>query len=122
MKHLSVHLENAQSQRQSTSSPKTLLFYIRNRDAKIQQDTLKLIRIHINGNPDTKQIIQSILRTCSLSTEYVDNIKSTKPPKSSLGSQTRPGTDTFYGQRSPFSDEYEIKEKIKKAKQEKTMR
>lgn len=123
LKHLSVYLENSQNHRQSTTStPKTLTFYVRDKNSKVRQEKFKLIRIHIDRSPDTKQIIKNILETCSLSTDYLDKIKSTSTPSSS-SRKPSPGPDTFYGgEQSPFSDEYEIYAKIKKAKQEKTLR
>lgn len=126
LKHLSAHLEASQHQRQPSSSPKTLSFYVRDTDSKIRQDKFKLIRINIERRRDAKTIIKDILETCSLSTEYLDQIK-TSPAQ---GRGTRSGTtekstrgDTFHGeQQSPFSNEYDIWGRIKHAKQEKTLK
>lgn len=81
-------------------------------------DKFKLVRIHIDPTSDVKVIIKKILESCSLSTDYVNKIKSAplkKPTSSSFTSG-----DTFHG--APFSDEYEIYQRIKKTRQEKTLK
>lgn len=84
-------------------------------------DKFKLIRINIERRRDTKEIIKNILESCSLSTEYVDKIRSSPVARNANASGRNSG-DSHYGMKSPFSDEYEIFNRIKKAKQEKTLR
>ncbi|KAG4072386.1 hypothetical protein HA402_004318 [Bradysia odoriphaga] len=116
LKHLSAHLEALQNQRISSSSPRILSFYLRDSNRK---DKFKLIKIHIEQTSDVKIFIKKILESCSLSTDYVNKIKSA-PIKKTTNVFTG-GGDTFHG-ASPFSDEYEYYQRIKKTRQEKTLK
>lgn len=76
--------------------------------------------------------VKKILEACSLSTQYVDKIKS--PQKSSStpfnhvnnsgsGNATTNASSTYYDETSSaFESEQEIKEKIHRAKMEKTLK
>lgn len=82
-------------------------------------ESFHLIRIHIER--DAKSIVTTILKTCNLSTEYVDKIKSTVRTNRANSSAPSPtGGDTFYG-NSKWSDDAAY-ETIRKAKLEKTLR
>lgn len=122
-----------QTQRTSSSSPRTLSFYLRDSNRKgilsisfffnnsnnfFVVDKFKHVRIHIDQKFDVKILIRKILETCSLPTDYVNKIKSEPLKKPSSGFT---GGDTFHG-ASPFSDEYEIYQRIRKTRQEKTLK
>ncbi|XP_055386140.1 T-cell activation inhibitor, mitochondrial [Condylostylus longicornis] len=79
LKHLSAHLEAIQQRRLAQSAPKTLTFYIR--DKQIDRDSFKLVKISLERNSDVKFVIKKLLQSVNLSTEFVDKIKSSNISK-----------------------------------------
>lgn len=90
-------------------------------------DKFKLVKIQLERNPDTKLIIKRILETCNLSTNYIDKIKTpivSRYDGKNFNSKTNMNSGnegSFHG--TSFQDEYETYYmKIKKVKQEKTLK
>lgn len=115
LKHLSAYLEALQSQRISSTSPKFISFYVR--DKENARDSFKMIRIALEQKTDVKQFLKHIFKTCNLPTENVEKIQIA--PHSSTIKFT--SEDRQYGDSSIY-DEYEIYAKIKRAKQAKTLK
>lgn len=83
-------------------------------------ENFKLIRIYVERDPKT--IIKTILESCGLSTEYVNQIKNstTKATPPNLdATMTRRGNIFYDGVK--FRDESELRENIQKAQAEKTL-
>ncbi|XP_008552214.1 T-cell activation inhibitor, mitochondrial isoform X2 [Microplitis demolitor] len=73
LKQLSLLLESLQQQR--PIKPTTLPFYLRSKDEKeVKAGKFTLVKIQLN-QVDVKKTILSILKTCNLSTTFVDKIK-----------------------------------------------
>ncbi|XP_057325345.1 T-cell activation inhibitor, mitochondrial isoform X2 [Microplitis mediator] len=73
LKQLSLLLESLQQQR--PIKPTTLPFYLRSKDEKeVKAGKFTLVKIQLN-ELDVKKTILSILKTCNLSTTFVDKIK-----------------------------------------------
>lgn len=142
LKHLSAHLEAIQLRRPvHTSAPNTLSFYVRQTATTTTAATVntnfKLIRISIDRrHSDAKTIIQTLLKSCDLPTDFVDAIRSTNQSSSSSSSSSsqshqqrrRPPNmrqsasgDTFYGSAA-YDDPQDIADRIRKVKRDKTLK
>lgn len=74
LKHLSSFLELLQSKRHAP--PCSVQFYVRGKEDRTGD--FKLVKIHLRHG-DLHDIVTNILRTCHLSTDYVDNIPKSVP-------------------------------------------
>lgn len=73
MKQLSSLLESLQQRR--PIKPTTLPFYLRSKDEKdLKAGKFTLVKIQLNER-DVKKAILSILKTCNLSTTFLDKIQ-----------------------------------------------
>lgn len=115
LKHLSAYLEALQNQQISSTSPKFISFYVR--DKENARDSFKLIRIALEQKMNIKQFLKHIFKTCNLPTENVEKIQNApRPSKIKFSSEDRPNGD------APIFDEYEIYAETMRAKQAKTLK
>lgn len=83
-------------------------------------DKFKLIKIRLERQSDIKRFVKSILESCSLSTDKIDEIKITK---ASSRANTRPhSAEEFYAQDASIFEEYEVYSRTaRRARQERTL-
>lgn len=85
LKQLSSLIETLQQRR--PVRPTTLPFYLRPKDEKeVKAGKFTLVKIQL-AERDVRQTILCILKTCNLSTTFVDKIEEKKPPGSRFKSQ-----------------------------------
>ena len=95
LKQLSLALETLQQKRRIR--PTVLSFYLRSKDEKkLKAGKLKLVKINLDDQ-DIRKTILSILRTCNLSTSFVDEIKEQESEKSNLN------LSNPFNNRDPFN-------------------
>lgn len=140
LKHLSAYLEALQHQRLSSTSPKHINFYVRDKiDRGINHlndknsihdsnsnfkhfisESFKLIRIPLEKEPNVKRFLTHILESCSLSTEKVENLKFKKVTASSKFQSDR---NVYSREDGSIYEEYEVyARKAQKTKQNNTLK
>lgn len=112
---MSAYLEALQSQRISSTFPKFISFYVR--DKQNARDSFKMIRIALEQKTDIKIFLKHIFKTCNLPTENVEKIQSApRSSKIKFSSEDRQHDD------APIFDEYKIYAQTMRAKQAKTLK
>lgn len=76
-----MYLEAIQNKRVYTSIPPHLPFYVRSAEVETKGE-IKLVQVPLGPNRDPKSFLKSVLEICNLSTDYVDQIKSTESKSS----------------------------------------
>ena len=84
--------------------PTTLPFYLRSKDEKeVKAGKFTLVKIQLN-DVDLRKTILSILKTCDLSTKFVDEIQEEVRPKDPKFSSRFWQTHSNSGERGDFSE------------------
>ncbi|KAF2902199.1 hypothetical protein ILUMI_03975 [Ignelater luminosus] len=123
LKQLSSFIESLQSRK--AVKPCSLKFYLR--DKKNMQNTFRLITIYLNEK-DVRTTVLTILKSCDLSTAYVDKIpKAPSPPPPPPKQPFRNAHDENVGftninENDPIFGAFVLKRKIKEAKDSFTLK
>jgi hypothetical protein len=94
--------------------PIDLQFYLR--DKKCEEGTFRLIKIYIKER-DIREAVLTILRTCDLSTEYVDRIPKPPPPKETVRINTNNIDFSKINENDPVFGPIVMRQKINNAKE-----
>lgn len=124
LKLLSAHLETLNRKKIIPTTPSPLPFYVRSSSSSTASDwTSKLVRVPIERSVDPKRVLQQILKSCELSTKYIDSMKSEPVKRSSSSSSTKRTSASQYEEEPPpgFYDADIIYRNIKKRQEERSL-
>lgn len=113
LKQLSSYIETIQSHRPVV--PCNLQFYLREIQNNVHSNKFQVVNIHLR-EADLRNTIHTILKTCNLSTQYLDNVAPPVEPSK------------FYGKPKPYPHDYDVygtivfHRKIKKVKESLNLR
>ncbi|KAL3280920.1 hypothetical protein HHI36_004147 [Cryptolaemus montrouzieri] len=113
LKHLSSIIETLQSKK--TLKPISLPFYLKDKD---KDGSFRHVKIYFRI-PDLRETVVTILKSCDLSTEYVDKIPNPVKPlyrSETIKVQTENIDFSKFSENDPIFGQYVMKQKIKEAR------